>query len=248
MGIVYIGDCSVGKTHLAMELANPKNEHVKVLSPDYEALKGMLFDDTTASVKPTDAAREVDLRPLEIQAKLASGLKSIEVKWVDTPGEVWREHWQKDNPDKWHKFADTVRKSEGILLVLNPHRSLLPTSIASEYPTQEQWCKRFQRWIDFFRYDCPKAKHIVLCLNKADLFCKVEQEAAKLAFHPNGSEMTWWNRHIYVLQKYFHPIQQPIEQIGQSTTGLSVQCFITSIHSRSLLELPWIYLANYLAR
>jgi hypothetical protein len=29
LGVIYIGDREVGKTHLAMELANPQNEYVK---------------------------------------------------------------------------------------------------------------------------------------------------------------------------------------------------------------------------
>lgn len=45
MGVVYIGDRAVGKTHLAMELANPQSDYVKVSSPDYENLRTLLFDE-----------------------------------------------------------------------------------------------------------------------------------------------------------------------------------------------------------
>lgn len=248
MAIIYIGDRSVGKTQLAMELANPRNEYVRVLSPSYEDLRNILFDENANSTRPTDAAREVDFRFLEIQAKLPSGSKNITIDWIDTPGEIWRKRWQADNPEKWKNFLNTICLSEGILLVLNAYRDNLPLSVAADYSTQQQWCERFQRWVDFFRYDCPKAKHIVICLNKADLFCDLSRESSKLAFTPNGSQLTWQERHSYVLKKYFRPIQPQIEQISQTTTGLSVRCFITSIHDRPLLELPWIYLASFLAK
>jgi GTPase SAR1 family protein len=246
MGIIYIGDRAVGKTHLALELANPRNQHVKVTSPGYDYLKTLLANEED-STKPTE---KIDSRFLELQVQLPSGSKNVTIDWIDTPGEIWRDRWQKDNPSEWQSFLSNARQSEGILLILDPFRESLPGSIATnDYRTQMQWCNRFEKWVDFFRYDCPKARHIVLCLNKADLFSdSLEQDAAKLAFHPNGSEMTWRKRHSYVLQKYFRPIQPQIEQINQSVSGLSVQCFITSIHNRPLLELPWVYMASFLAK
>ena len=246
MGIVYIGDRSVGKTHLALELANPRSQCVKVVSPDYEYLKSILGNDED-STKPTNL---IDLKPIEVQAQLRSGRKNVVIDWIDTPGEMWRDRWQKDNPDKWKAVLENMRQSEGILLVLSPHRGQLSSDIASEYSNEIQWCNRFDKWVDFFKDQCPKARHIVLCLNKADLITSVDlkQESAKLAFNPNGSSMSWRDRHTHVLQKYFRPIRPQIEQINKNTAGLSVQCFITSIHDRPLLELPWIYLASFLAK
>jgi GTPase SAR1 family protein len=245
VGIIYIGDRNVGKTHLALELANPRNQHVKVVSPNYDNLKSLLSNEED-STKPTEF---VDTRYLEIQARLPAGPKNVTIDWVDTPGEMWRDRWQKDNPEQWQAFLGNIRKSEGILLILDPHRGAVPSSISADYSNEQQWCKRFEKWVDFFKYDCPKARHIVLCLNKADLFVdNLDQETSKLSFHPNGSEMNWRKRHSYVLQKYFRPIQSQIEQINKNNSGLSVQCFITSIHSRPLLELPWLYLASFLAK
>lgn len=251
MGIIYIGDRSVGKTHLAMELANPRNECVRVLNPNYDSLKALLYDSDEESTKATDASKEVDPRNLEIQVKLPASSRQISVKWVDTPGEIWRKAWQETNPDKWRNFLNTVRQSEGILLILPPYREILKTEVSvANYQTRQQWCNRFERWVEFFRYDCPKARHIVICLNKADLLaCDIQQIASKLAFNPRGPQITWQQRHDYVYNhQFFEPIQSQIEQIGQSTTGLHVRCFITSIHNRSLLELPWIYLAAFLAK
>lgn len=104
-----------GKTHLAMELANPLSELVKVSSPEYEVLKSFLYNDSFGGTKATDANKEVDDRQLDILVRLPTGLKQISVDWIDTPGEIWRKRWQVDNPDKWKKFLDIVRQSEKII-------------------------------------------------------------------------------------------------------------------------------------
>ncbi|MFM6367077.1 MAG: hypothetical protein ACKPGN_02385, partial [Dolichospermum sp.] len=247
---VYIGDRSTGKTHLAMELANPKNEYVKVASPDYESLKAFLMDDTAKGTKATDATAALYDRLLDIQVRLPTGNKQVLVDWIDTPGEVWRKSWQQDNSDEWNRFLQTIRESEGILLILPPHRGLnfQPGVDVDQFMSQQQWYNRFDRWVDFFCQDCPKARHIVICLNKADMFCNLSKEASTLAYNPNGAQMNWQQRHLYSLQRYFRPIQSQLEQINKSISGLSIRCFITSIHNRSLLELPWIYLGSFLAK
>ena len=232
-----------------MELANPKSHYVKVCHPDYEYLKAFLYDDVIGGTRATDAEKEVDPRYLDIQVKLPTGFKQVTVDWIDTPGEIWRQTWQVDNPGKWKNFLDTVRKSEGILLILPPYRELLNQGVnAEEFMTQQQWSNRFNRWVDFFRQDCPKARHIAICINKADLFCDFNHEALKLAYNPNGAQLNWQQRHSYVLQKYFSSIHPQLEQINKSISGLSVRCFITTIYNRSLLELPWIYLGAFLAK
>jgi hypothetical protein len=250
VGIVYIGDRSTGKTHLAMELANPIHEYVKITNLDYENLQTQLLDETLTGTRPTDAQAAAYERYLDVQVKLPTGNKTINVDWIDTPGEVWRKSWQCDNPNEWQTLLTAIAKSEGVLLILPPHRGMTfhQGVDIEQFMNQEQWCNRFNRWVDFFRYECPKLKHLVICLNKADLFCNLPQEAPKLTYSPNGSQMNWQQRHIYVLQRYFRPIQSQLQQINQSIRGLSVRCFITSIHNRSLLELPWIYLGSFLAK
>lgn len=250
MGVVYIGDRSTGKTHLAMELANPKSEYVRVASPDYESLKILLMDETGQGTKATGAKEAIYDRFLDIQIMLPTGNKQVLVDWIDTPGEVWRKSWQTDNSTEWNTFLQTIRESEGILLILPPHRGLnfQPGVDVDQFMSQQQWSNRFDRWVDFFRQDCPKIRHIVICLNKADMFCNLVEEASKLAYSPNGASMNWQQRHLYSLQRYFRPIQPQLEQINKSISGLSVRCFITSIHNRSLLELPWIYLGSFLAK
>lgn len=249
MGVVYIGDRAAGKTHLAIELANPHNQWIKASIPDYEYLSSPLFDNNSGRIEPTDAVNSVHEHYLDIQVRLPTGFKQIVANWIDTPGEIWRKTWQSDNPEKWKIFLEAARKSEGILLIVPPYREIVKRDVdAEEFMTQQQWCNRFDRWVEFFKQECPKARHIVICLNKADLFCDLAQESIKLSYQPNGSQMNWQQRHNYVFNRYFRPVQPQIEQINKSVSGLAVRCFITSIYNRSLLELPWLYLGSFLAK
>jgi AAA+ ATPase superfamily predicted ATPase len=148
MGVVYIGDRSSGKTHLALELLNPHQEVVKASSTnlEYEYLKSLLSYKDLGATKPTDALQEVDSRQLQVQVRLPSGFKSICVDWIDTPGEIWRKRWQEDNPDKWQNALNTVRRSDGILLILSPHRNLVKPDVdAKQFLTKQQWCNRFNQ-------------------------------------------------------------------------------------------------------
>lgn len=252
MGVVYIGDRSVGKTHLAVELANPADHRfVSVPDTDYELLKSKFFDAKTDKPQPTDAMDSTYDEYLEIGVKLPAGFKKLQVDWIDTPGEIWRQSWQDDNPEKWQDFLETVQASEAILLLLAPYREILRPDIVNveDFISRKQWCKRFDRWVEFFRQDCPKARRLVLCMNKADLIrgTDLAQEAKKLEYDPDGSRKNWQDRHSYVAGRYFRVIHPQIDEINRLTSGLSIQCFITSVHNRTLLELPWIYLGGYMA-
>lgn len=250
MGVVYIGDRATGKTSLAAELTNPQCEYVEIGNQGYDHLRSLLYDEYSQDYRPTDIhpTEIYTARPLDIRVQLPAGMKKVHVDWIDTPGELWRKSWQKENALQWQKVLATIQKSEGILLVLPPYRTIkgLNPSVNSEaFPTLTQWHRRFCRWADFFIQDCPKARQVVICLNKADLFCDVYKEAEELGYHPYKSRKNWFDRNVYVSQKYFAPIGEQILNIQQHT-NLSVRCFITSIHHRSLLELPWIYLASHL--
>ncbi|MDY6802806.1 MAG: hypothetical protein SXA11_03235 [Cyanobacteriota bacterium] len=247
MGVVYIGDRAVGKTHFALELANPQGQYVRVsmVGQTYQNLKANLLD-SDGTAKQTN---NIEKRPLNVQVRLPSGLSEIPVDWIDSPGEIFRRSWQSEHPLEWDSFQEVVRQSEGVLLILQPYREILrPELDATNFVTQEQWCHRFERWARFFCYDCPKVKHIVICLNKADLInCKLSQESEWLAYRPDGSSIKWLQRHNHVVNSYFRLVKSQIELINRTRPGLSVRCFITSIYDRSLLELPWLYLASYFA-
>ena len=84
MGVVYIGDRFTGKTHLAMELANPRYESVMVTSPQnyYEELQRILINELGA-IRSTDASLVTDFRKLEVKVKL-NRWRTLQVDWVDT--------------------------------------------------------------------------------------------------------------------------------------------------------------------
>jgi hypothetical protein len=246
LGVIYLGDRYVGKTHLALELANPAYEYVKVLSPEYKDLKPLLWDAEKNSPKPTDADSPTQGKLIEIQVKLPVP-KQILVEWIDTPGEIWRASWQQNNPDAWQEFSDIVKESAGIIVVLSPYREMITAGKDADlFLTQKQWCNRFERWTNFLTLNCPNLKHLLFCINKADLFCNYQQESAKLKYNPGGAAMNWQQRNSYVSQRYFRSLKPYLEQITDKNPSLSIRCFITTVHDRSLLELPWLYLGSFL--
>lgn len=249
MGVIYIGDRAAGKTHLALELANPQGNYVQVTAPDYQVIKSLLYDENLQKTKPTEAIKSVYDQYLNIKVQLPTGNKEINSYWLDTAGEIWRKNWQEENNSQWLEFLNKIRKSEAILLILPPYRQLVKNQPDAEnFITQQQWCNRFQRWVNFFRYDCPKIRHLLLCLNKADLFCNVQQEGNILGYIPNRSRFNWQQRNQYVYERYFSPIHPQIIELNQNISGLSVRFFITSIYDRNLLELPWLYLGSFLSK
>ena len=250
MGIIFIGDRFSGKTHLAMELSNPRSKYVSIKNQRYDQLRAMLYDENAEETKPTDAKSSMYNRSLDIKVTLPVGDRDLFVDWVDTPGEIWRSTWQTDNSAEWKNFITRVRDSEGVLLILSPFRELIKSEAdKDQYIREQQWVKRFDKWVDFFKSECPSARRIGICLNKIDLLmdCDVDREAAQLAYEPYYSKMTWQQRHSYVTNRYMRPILPQLEQINSSLSSGSICCFITTVHNRTLLELPWIYLASYLS-
>jgi hypothetical protein len=256
MSIIYIGDRGVGKTCLAMELTNRQNKYLQVTNLTKEDLqaKPSMYDPALGEVPPTNAIEQITL---QMKAHLNRPL-NFSVDWIDTPGEMWKEsmsqeepEWRRNNPSEWRKFLQLADRSKGVLLLLPPYREMeglqSRTDSREHFITKTQWCNRFDLWVDCFDRYFPKIQHIALCLNKADLFCHLEREAQELFYDPNGRGKDWVDRHRYVVRNYFPAISSKIEEFNRSRRGLAVRCFITSIYNRTLLELPWLYLASYLA-
>lgn len=253
MGIIYIGDRETGKTSLALGLAHPSHQHVQVLYPHYNQLKALLYSDDLGRTRSTDANLATYNHDIEVEVTLPTGCKKIHTTWIDTPGEIWRSSWQQTNPELWNNFLEAARSSEGVLLIVPPYREIVRSDgriNLDDFVTQQQWIRRFDRWVEFFQHDCPRVKHIALCLNKADLIYGIDlkQEAQQLAYHPYNARKNWMQRHDYVSKRFFQPVRSQLAQLNQRASGLAVKCFITSINSRELLELPWIYLGTYLQR
>jgi hypothetical protein len=249
VGVVYIGERSTGKTSLMMELAASVSDCVEVSISTYNQLRGVLYD-PIRGVLPTSAqsASTYD-NQLDVKVRLPAGKATVLVNWVDTPGEVWRQQWQRDNPALWKKVLDAVGKSEGVVLILPPYGEIIGADgNPDDFPTLQQWCNRFDRWVDFFQSSCPRLRHLLICLNKADLFCEFRQEGQILGYNPNSNGLNWYQRHNYTVDRYFRAVRPQLKQLNRSMNGLSVRCFITTIHDRPLLELPWVYLGTYLAK
>ncbi|HEY9705411.1 MAG TPA: hypothetical protein V6C58_23440 [Allocoleopsis sp.] len=252
LGVIYIGDRSTGKTALVTELISPRKKFVNIPNQNYDVLRQSLFDGDMNKYKPTDIASGTiyHSKPLQVEVVLPGGPNTISVDWLDTPGETWQKSWQDQNPTEWRKLITSVQNSQGIMLILSPYREQIincnkPDVNPDDFLTLQQWRTRFQRWVDFFQYDCPNVRHILLCLNKADLFCNPEQEARELQYDPDRSFRNWFERNNYVSQKFFYPVSAQIQAMNK-TTGGRVRCFITTIYNRELLELPWLYLASHL--
>ncbi|MEB3343207.1 hypothetical protein [Okeania sp.] len=246
MGVVYIGDRAVGKTHLALALTKSKGNYVRVnlVNQNNQNIQANLLN-LDGTIKPT---KTIEKCSLNVEVKLPIGVSKISVDWIDSPGELFRRSWQFEHINEWQNFQEIVSKSAGIFLIVPPYREILQPHIDREnFITRQQWCNRFNRWVEFFINDCSQPRRIIICLNKADLInCDIEQEISLLSYLPHGSNLNWLQRHNYVINNYFQPVKSELEKINQSRSGLSVRCFITSIYHRNLLELPWIYLASYL--
>lgn len=254
-GVIYIGDRNAGKTTLAWELTNSNSKHVEVTSAllGYDILKQRLYNAEKRKTRPTDETTSVNREPLEVKVTLTRGQKTISSAWLDTPGEIWRSDWQSKYPQQWQLFLDAIQETKGILLILPPYREIIDPNKddPNKYITRQQWTNRFNKRIQFFRYDCPKIRHLLLCLNKVDLCLgNYEDEAKELAYDldPRNQKMNWQQKHEYVLYRYFAPFHDQIEQLNRSIDGLFVRCFITTIKNRDLLELPWIYLGSHLGK
>lgn len=246
MGVIYIGDRRAGKTHLAMESCNPQGIFVKGKEATYRRLRESFYDSANDSTRATEDNNSIYEEKLELQVQMSLRSKKIIVDWFDTTGEIWRKSWQANNPNEWNRFLQSSRNSEAIILILPPHRGLILNvdpkleDPPGPFPTLQQWQNRFDEWVKFFCQDCPKSKHLLICLNKADLFCDINEQVQELA------KKDWLDRHLYVYHHYFQPIRSQIEKINDHFLGLSIRCFITSVKSRPLLELPWQYLGIFL--
>lgn len=249
MEVFFIGHRCVGKTALLLELANPNFYYVEVSQPSYDYLKNKLTLISTGELLPTGGLSATQNYNLRIEVKLPASTSNIYLNCIDTSGSLLENssYFARERTNEWHHILKQVQQSKCIMLVLNPYQEILKPSVhdPENFQTTQQWCQSFNRYVVFLNRHCTQVQHILICLNKADLFCDLEEEARELDYNPFSSRKNWFQRNAYVTQKYFQPIQEQINQIDREIARLPVRCFITSIYNRSLLELPWIYLANY---
>ena len=248
--VILIGDRAVGKTQSVMELIVSTPEKLSIMNIKREDVVS-LRQGANPSAKPL-ATSTINHQPLEMAAKLSAS-RRLKVNWIDTPGEWNQKEWQDDN-NKAHlfdKYKTTLQNATAVNLLLRPFRNAGGAKIKDKklieehwISTETQWCHRFERWVDFLNTSCPNMRYINFCLNKADLLCttpmQLKMEASKL------SGLGWQDRSDYVYGKYFCSSNEVFVRSIQSVRAASVKFFITSTASRTLLELPWLYLATYL--
>lgn len=254
MSVIFIGDRSVGKSQLVYTLAGRQYQNVEVTNLTQADLEKdpSFWLPTDQDTNPTTT---IEIRPLEMKINLRIPVR-VKASWMDTPGEIWTNDFQQNNPKQWDQLKQYAQSCQGVILLLPPHRDIvlsfhskssnISTAITDKIiqehrlPNFKQWCGRFDLWVKFFLEHCLNANHIIICINKADLFCNIETESAIL------KTKDWSDRHTYIIDKYFQELKSAIGQINQYRNGLRVRCFITTKENRFLLELPWCYLGSYL--
>ncbi|MFB2968605.1 GTPase domain-containing protein [Aerosakkonema sp. BLCC-F183] len=256
MSVVVIGDRAVGKTSMVLALADSsRSQCVKVISPDYESLKEDWVDHKEGTMIPTDSPVE---KPLRLNVTLPRPTGDIDVQLTDTPGELWEnKELQKVMQAAWQGLKQKVSKSRYVILLLDPHRDLIQTSLLNsatepvnrdDLQKPDAWRRRFALWLEFFNQEAKTVKQILICINKADLFCNLKDESERWQFNPSGNND--WAGHIGRIRRiYFSVAQDLIQEYNSKANGPSkLSFFITTKENRSMLETPWLYLAAYIAQ
>ena len=254
MSVVIIGDRKAGKTSMVRALAE-HGQNVRIA--DSQMLVRELYNPATKVIAGTD---EVNERGLVVDIDMpATGVKQLNLLWIDTPGEFWSNPQQRqDHSSAWQAIVEKVEASQALILLLPPHRTLVRNSLLQSapshlkpvepLPTNEQWVYRIGWWLDFFQQHCGRVKHILIGLHKADLFCDVNAEASRWRYRPGqGGAAPWFKYSSYVSDIYFSAASQVIRNYKATTVGSRTHFFITTTEQQELLELPWLYLGPYMA-
>lgn len=237
MSVMVIGDRAVGKTSMVYALTDPK-EHERVCvekGPDYGA-----------GVEPTeDIAGELLTMVVDLPVP-----RQIQVQWLDTVGEAFtNRQWRKENPTAWDGIRKKMSQSRYIVLLLPPNRQsvnlqrLDSNEKLDDFQTSEIWETRVIDWFNFINQECKAAKHILICINKADLFCDIETESKMWFYKTSG--YSWSNYSDHVLKDHFKGVEQKAKQYIDKNRNRLVSFFITTKKNRSLLELPWLYIGSF---
>jgi hypothetical protein len=254
MNVVIIGDRAAGKTSMVRALAE-NGKYVQVV--EGQGLANSLYDSATKMIAGTDDVTE---RSLKINVDMpATGVKQINLVWTDTPGEFWSNNQtREDYPTAWKSLEEKVTSSRAIILLLPPHSNLIKLgnlrTAAShlqhkleDFPTSGQWVSRLSWWLKFLER-CDYAKHILIGIHKADLFCNIVTEEKQWRYDPSrGGAAPWFDYNEYVLESYFGVADKEIHAYKTTRSGSKTIFFISSTESQALLELPWLYLGPYIA-
>ncbi|MEW6498113.1 MAG: GTPase domain-containing protein [Cyanobacteriota bacterium] len=253
MSVIVIGDRSVGKTSMVVALADPGTDHITVVNPDSESFVARYLDKDKGTTAPTFQKKE---ETLLINVDLPAGERQIQVRWIDTPGEAFsNKDWRNDKPSAWQDIQKEVSQSQGVLLLVPPHRTLVQPHLLEEatepvdpdeLQTSNAWVNRLKTWLEFLSKNCTRGQHILICIHKADLFCDIQAESKRWRYDHSRSR-PWFDYNNHIRNTYFTAANEIIRQYNSRTTGSSLRFFITTTKNQSLLELPWIYLGAYIA-
>ncbi|MFB2920759.1 hypothetical protein [Aerosakkonema funiforme] len=244
MSVVVIGDRQVGKTSMVIALHDPGTKHVQVLTD----LK-KYYNPDTGVIAGTSRKEE---ETLLVEVKLPGGERQIQVHWIDTPGEAWEnKEWRKTHLDAWQDMQAKVSHSQAVLLLLPPQRTMIQPNLLDDkskpddFPRPDAWTNNLASWLQFFNQNCATVQHILISIHKADLFCDFQAEAKRWRYEQSKG-MRWIEYNEYIRNTYFNKADQLIREYNRQHST-SLRFFITTIKNPSLLELPWIHLASYLA-
>lgn len=230
--VVLIGDRAVGKTSMVYALFETPHEKVE---PQ---------DGPSGDVAPTET---IEIKNLGVIVVLPAQDIELSLVWIDTPGELQTNRKkQEDNPEIWEKFCRDVKDSDYVMLLLPPHQGLLNNKNIPDidnFPTSGQSQNRFKQWwVPFLIQNSQKAKNILICRHKADLFiADIQKEGDKYRY---GNEGFSWKNYFDFSNHYFSEVDSEISEYRKNHTRQEVRLFMTTINNRSLLELPWIYIAT----
>ncbi|HBE20772.1 MAG TPA: hypothetical protein DEG17_01045 [Cyanobacteria bacterium UBA11149] len=245
MSVVVIGDRQVGKTSMVVSLHNPGTKHVKVLTN-----LSKYYNLGTGEITFT---RQKEEETLVINVDLPAGERQIQVRWIDTPGEVWEDkEWRNTHAEAWQDIRKEVSQSQGILLLLPPHRSMIQSHLLDgettpdNFPRPDAWVNNLESWLQFFRQNCVRVPHILISIHKADLFCHPDAEEKNWRYNPSKNPL-WFEYNNYIRRTYFSKADNIIREYNAQSNGTALRFFITTTKNLSLLEIPWVYLGAFIA-
>lgn len=248
--IAVIGDRKAGKTSILRALSEQGR---KVHIEGEQAFAAQLYNPTTKEIAGTD---DVKLYTKDLTIALPDYRQvDLTLEWIDTPGEIWEdvEEYARASPAGFQDLLNKVGQSAAVILLLPPHQGLLTTSQLNGLPqhlkptetikTPQQWQENLKFWTNFLlRNELRSVKHIILAIHKADLFCQAES-LEKIVNLFNNKAYLDVRRRCYA---YFRSAVAVLEPFNMTDTGSKVEYFITTTENIDLLELPFLYLADYL--
>lgn len=244
MSVVVIGDRAVGKTSMKCALAKNQDGCVQFTEEDRNRIKEQYpgyFNDEYQLPR----TKSIDENPYTLRVRMRGGERLIQTQWADTPGEAWETlEWREKNLSQWDTICQKVKEYEAIMLLLSPWKGLIGNSIDDEDIRDSQdWTNRVIWWLKTLKEYCNNDQYIMICLNKADLFCDIKDKARE---YPNTPTADFWLEYSNeVRQRYFQTVEKEICSFRRP--GNPIKFFLTTQDNRTLLELPWMYIAPHLA-